>query len=604
LAVSSSKRVTGTKAYYNVVRRVAFPKSTNAIMLTSLLFAIIGIGMSFAIARSVPSFIDGASWGIAILVLPSIVSNTILYPVIMRQDPLFYLRRCLAFSLFTISTWVIVFLGCSVLALAVPDFVFPSFAVVVGLFAVMPSRSLVVFAMSKTSFARRMLFTLMEPALTAFIAILLFGTAVGGVMVGLVLASLAGLTFAFILITIVELDGRRTVGFSPVRMFRALLSDLLESRNEELESYLDELGVETEISATEFVFRRKADHHIKGIMLVSNFHPGPFQNIGSSVLPFLFQALIEKRYGTIGVVPHGVSGHELNLVSQEDNSNLIAWAIANLDKSNSMEKATPVVRVSNDIATATSQVFEGSALVTMTTAPRDMEDIPSEVASRLTGLAQGRFPNLALIDSHNCLGKETTLTHEQAGALEEAALSALQSAASRNSTVFRVGVARNVPRQFTLKDGFGPGGIVVVGIETDAQRFAYIIIDGNNMIRGLREHILEIAREAGFQDAEVMTTDTHMVNGIVSAPLGYHTVGEAVPWSSLLSEISKTCEQAITDLEPSEVGAASGQIAVTTLGPKALRRVMGLVYRSAKLTALTLFPMIVAVAILSLVFLV
>jgi putative membrane protein len=605
LAVSSSKRIIGTKGYYNVVRSVAFPRSANTIVLTSLLFATVGIGTSFVVARgSALSFFEGASWGIAILVLPSFVSNILLYPVIMKQDPLFYLRRCLAFSLFTVSTWVIVFLGSSILALVVPDFVFPGFAVIVGLFAVMPIRSLVVFAMSKTSFARRMLFTLTEPTLTAVSAILVFGTVAGGVIVGLMLSSLMGLAFAFIIITVVELDGRRTVGFSPVRMFRALLTDLLESKNEELESYLNELGVETEISAAELVFRRKSDHRIKGVMLVSNFHPGPFQNIGSSVMPFLFHALIEKRFGAIGVVPHGVSGHELNLVSQEQDARLIAWAMANLDKAVSAERVTPVVRVSNDIATATSQVFDGCALVTMTTAPRDMEDIPSEVASRLTGLVQGRFRNLALIDAHNCLGHETILTHEQTGALEEMALSALQSVATCSSTLFRMGVARNVPRPFTLKDGFGPGGIVVIGIEADGQRFAYIIIDGNNMIRGLREHILATAREVGFEDAEVMTTDTHMVNGIVSAPLGYHTVGEAVPWSALLSEISTTCRQAMTDLEPSEVGAVSGQITVTTLGPKALKRVMGLVYRSAKLTALTVFPMVVAVAILVLVFLV
>ncbi len=66
-------------------------------------------------------------------------------------------------------------------------------------------------------------------------------------------------------------------------------------------------------------------------------------------------------------------------------------------------------------------------------------------------------------------------------------------------------------------------------LRSGGQRFAYITIDGNNMIRGLREHILETAKRSGFEDAEVMTTDTHMVNGIVSAPLGYHTVGEVVP---------------------------------------------------------------------------
>jgi putative membrane protein len=426
----------------------------------------------------------------------------------------------------------------------------------------------------------------------------------GTVLIGLVLSSLAGLAFAFALIAVVELDGRRTVGFSPIRMFRALLTDLLESRNEELESYLTELGVETEIGVAELVFRRKADHSVKGVMLVSNFHPGPFKNIGSSVLPFLFSAVIQRRLGAVGVVPHGVSGHELNLVSQQQNERVIAWALANLDNAAYTAQATLVERSGNGIATATSQVFDGCALVTMTTAPNDMEDIPSEVANRLTGLARGRFRHIALIDAHNCLGQDTTLTSEEIGALEEAALASLQSVSDRAGTTFNVGVARNVPRQFALEDGFGPGGIAVIGIEVGGQRFAYITIDGNNMIRGLREQILATAKKVGFEDAEVMTTDTHMVNGIVSAPLGYHTVGEVVPRDALLNEVLVTCRQAMADLEPSEVGAISGQIPVTTLGSKSLRRVMTLVYRFAKLTAATLFPMVAALALLSLIFLV
>ena len=36
-----------------------------------------------------------------------------------------------------------------------------------------------------------------------------------------------------------------------------------------------------------------------------------------------------------------------------------------------------------------------------------------------------------------------------------------------------------------------------------------------------------------------MTSDTHMVNGLVSARLGYHTVGEAVPRAHLLGEVTE-----------------------------------------------------------------
>ena len=129
-------------------------------------------------------------------------------------------------------------------------------------------------------------------------------------------------------------------------------------------------------------------------------------------------------------------------------------------------------------------------------------------------------------------------------------------------------------------------------------------IDGNNMISGLREEIIEAIRKIGFDDGEVMTSDTHMVNGIVHAPLGYYRVGEAVPRERLLSEVTDVCREALTNMEICEVGALSGQVPVVTLGSKSLRRVMNVVYRISKLTALTLFPIIAAITVLSLLFLV
>lgn len=605
MALSFSKRLSGTKGYYNLIRRVAFPRSTEIIVIASVIFATVGIGVAFSIAQhAAVSFLIGAFWGLVILVVPSFASDAALYLTVMKKDPLFYFRRCIAFSLFTINTWVIVFVASSVLALALPGFVFPDFAVIVGLFAVMPLRSIAVFAMSKTNFGEKMVFTMVEPSLTALLAVLSFNASVGRIAVAWVLSSILGLTLAFALIAVIELQGRKVIGISPIRMFRGFLTAWLEAKNLDLESYLNELGVETEIDAAAFSFRRASDRKVKAVMLVSNLHPGPFLNIGSSVLPFLFHSVVERRFGAVGVVPHGVSGHELNLVSQEQNARVIAWVLDKLAGSDYISKATPVKRATNEIATATSQVFDGCALVTMTTAPHDMEDIPSEVANRLTGFTQGKFHHVALIDAHNCLTGPTTMSAEKIGALEDAALSTLGEASQLEGAPFKVGVARIVAREFTLKDGFGPGGIAVIAIEVNGHQFAYTTIDGNNMIKGLREEILETARQVGYEDAEVMTTDTHMVNGIVSAPLGYHLVGEVVPKSVLLKEVADVCHQAMADLEPCQVCVVSGQIPVTTLGSKSLRRVMNLVYRNSKLTAVTLFPMVILLAVLSIIFLV
>ena len=124
------------------------------------------------------------------------------------------------------------------------------------------------------------------------------------------------------------------------------------------------------------------------------------------------------------------------------------------------------------------------------------------------------------------------------------------------------------------------------------------------MIRGLREEILKSVKRVGFDDGEVMTTDTHMVNGVVSARLGYHPIGEVVSRDRIIQEVTSACSEALNNMEEGEVSVISGQIPVTTLGQKSLRRVMSQVYRMSKLTALTLFPMVVLITILSLLFLV
>ena len=608
MAHSFSKRISGTTPYYNMIRRVAFP-STKTIVLSSLLFTTLGTGLSFLISKGTPaSFLFGIAWGLVALTIPAFASDLILYFTIMKKDPLFYLRRCLALSLFTTITMVIIFLLGAVISVPDSRFIFPDFAVIVGLFAVIPPRALAVFSMSRTSFVRRLVFALVEPCLMTMSVILVFGLPAGRMLTGLLLASIVGLAFAFALICTIELNGRKAIGFSPIRMFRAFLTDWLEGQNEELESYLYELGVETEIDAAAFAFRRKGSEKIKGIILVSTFHPGPFLNVGSSVMPYLFGSLIQRTFQAVTLVPHGVSGHELNLVSQEQNERIIEWVLTNLQNTRYYSRATPVDRQANEIATATSQVFDGCALVTMTTSPLDMEDVPSELSKNLSGLTQGKFSSLALIDAHNCLTGPATMTPQKVGALQEAALASLQVSSEQQPRNFKVGTAHSIPKSFTLKEGFGPGGISVIAVEVDGKangnRFAYITIDGNNMIRGLREKILKSVKEAGFDDGEVMTTDTHMVNGIVSARLGYHPIGEVFSGERIIEEVAAVCREALNNLEEGEVGVISGQIPVTTLGQKSLRRVMGTVYRISKLTSLTLFPMVVLITILSLLFLV
>ena len=48
--------------------------------------------------------------------------------------------------------------------------------------------------------------------------------------------------------------------------------------------------------------------------------------------------------------------------------------------------------------------------------------------------------------------------------------------------------------------------------EVCGERTAYILVDGNNMLAGLRERILKKIQSLGVANAEILTTDSHALN--------------------------------------------------------------------------------------------
>jgi putative membrane protein len=116
---------------------------------------------------------------------------------------------------------------------------------------------------------------------------------------------------------------------------------------------------------------------------------------------------------------------------------------------------------------------------------------------------------------------------------------------------FRIGVS-HVTVPYSREQGFGDLGIQAMVVEVEGQRTAYILIDGNNMAAGVREIILEQVHTLA-DHAEVMTTDSHVVNTIT----GKNPVGLNVPVSEFLPFIMQAVQAAIDDLVPSETAAAT-----------------------------------------------
>ena len=100
-------------------------------------------------------------------------------------------------------------------------------------------------------------------------------------------------------------------------------------------------------------------------------HPGPFKNIGSSLLPSLLKESFEKEIGGDACVPLGLLGHELDAASQAQNQKIIDHVLHGAKFDASIDKATPLVRVSEGFVTVSCQVFGKMAFLSFTLAAKN-----------------------------------------------------------------------------------------------------------------------------------------------------------------------------------------------------------------------------------------
>jgi putative membrane protein len=134
---------------------------------------------------------------------------------------------------------------------------------------------------------------------------------------------------------------------------------------------------------------------------------------------------------------------------------------------------------------------------------------------------------------------------------QDASIESMERCRDSPTHPFRIGVS-HITLPFNREQGFGDLGIQVMLVDVEGQRTAYILIDGNNMAAGVREIILEQVRTL-VDHAEVMTTDSHVVNTIT----GKNPVGLNVPVSEFLPYVMQAVRAAADDLTPAESAAGT-----------------------------------------------
>jgi putative membrane protein len=122
-----------------------------------------------------------------------------------------------------------------------------------------------------------------------------------------------------------------------------------------------------------------------------------------------------------------------------------------------------------------------------------------------------------------------------------------------------MGIHTVYPDNITRKEGIGPGGVTVIILKTAEKEMALVSVDGNNVQPGFREEVISILKTQGFDDAEITTTDTHVVNAISLSSKGYPPVGRNKP-EETLEHIVIAATKARETVRPVSTGLGFGKV--------------------------------------------
>ncbi len=364
--------------------------------------------------------------------------------------------------------------------------------------------------------------------------------------------------FSFIFTETMDRPLKRVLGVGGLEFTRWTLEhykERTELGKRMLERIFRGFGTDASIQIRFLSFRRNGRVH--GIMAVHTAHMGPFGEVGGSNMPEKLSKLLDCRNL---ISPHGASTHEMNPV---DESEVIKIAKTIEEMRGEEVMVSAPVRMEGGVKVL-AQRFGEHLLIVESSHPDGTEDVDPAVAMLLEEkVAEYGYKGLIFIDAHNCSTEsahETFVHSRKYRDIEEAVMQAAKFLKESELGPAKIGIGRH--EKLVIEHGIGPMGIISLVVEAGGKRSAYVVMDANNMVKGLRDEVLSALKNL-VDEAEVMTTDNHYVNRIDG---GSNPVGSAGYRKEIIEAAVKSVKSALSDMHDCDVGMASGDVTVRVFG--------------------------------------
>ncbi len=348
-----------------------------------------------------------------------------------------------------------------------------------------------------------------------------------------------------------------------LKMLRAFLEAWAADKPDLLERLIEERSEEAQIKTYILEF---STNHTNPALIISDVHPGPFANVGSSNIPFEIQQWLSAKCKPL--ILHSFSSHDLNLPSKKY-VELLLKSLDHYKSVNSSKVCTEFLTETHGRATVNGIAFDGTALLTITLAPEGMEDFPRYVGEKIRAEAMELgFRDLIIVDAHNSQG-ETNSTSELNDIIE-ASRKLLRRLRTSPKYPFKVGFSHSSELNLRFKQDVGAGGIGVLLFEVGSKKFLLVAADANNAVRGLRERLVNDVKIDGVKVVEICTSDTHSASGKARSPIGYSPLGELTGVDGIVNAVKELAKKAEERLADATLNTKLAYAQVKVMGEKIL----------------------------------
>ena len=384
---------------------------------------------------------------------------------------------------------------------------------------------------------------------------------------------------------------KREYDLDPVKYVGYFINYLSTQKPEEMLSLNNFLNVMYSVKELplQVIALRKKNNDLKALLIFPYVHPGPFGEIGCSNLPLRIANDLEGLTKNV-MVFHTSCTHDENCSGGEDFVKISEAIKKSIRVMKFYKEGGPVLRYSGKI-NARCQILGDTLVLSLIPVSDGFDDVSIDTGMKIMRkMKSSNIRNVVVIDSHNSFDPNYRILKE----IDNDTIKGIKECFSKG---YRGKIYAGISKIDYKSGSVGPMGIETLVIRTEGS-YAYILIDGNNIKKGLREKILENIGDL-VDDAEVYSTDNHIVN---MDPKDLNPIGNKDDESILLKEIRKSVIDAINDLEEVETGTHTTKVMVKVGGKGYVERMSEIVNRMVKRLKVSIIIAILSFLISVLIF--